>query len=95
MNSFLKKSLIATLISGLLIPSAFSQVKKERETEEQKAARKADQKDQFRGFVILSPGNNRIRLYIQKSNDLAPNRLHFPTRIPQKPDSSMIHYIII
>ena len=41
MNSFLKKSLVATLIAGVLIPSAFSQVKKERETEEQKAARKA------------------------------------------------------
>ena len=52
MNSFLKKSLIATLIAGVLIPSAFSQVKKERETEEQKAARKARMYKKLGGHVI-------------------------------------------
>ena len=52
MNSFLKKSLIATLIAGFLIPSAFSQVKKERETEEQKAARKARMYKKLGGHVI-------------------------------------------
>ena len=52
MNSFLKKSLVATLIAGVLIPSAFSQVKKERETEEQKAARKARMYKKLGGHVI-------------------------------------------
>ena len=52
MNSFLKKSLVATLIAGALIPSAFSQVKKERETEEQKAARKARMYKKLGGHVI-------------------------------------------